>query len=367
MATAGATTVHQVYCFRFFVGLFESTAYVGIMTLLSNFYLPSEMGKRTCIFQTSSSAAQMFSGYLQSALYSGMNGRGGLAAWRWLFIFDGVITFPVAFVGYFAIPDEPFSSKAKWFNEKDRRIGTERMRKGKINTKPKIKVSDLVALISDWPFWIFSLAFTGHVLGIKLYSYMNLWLKSTGDYSVQQLNNLPTAGYGAQIFFTLCWAWLSDGIGKRWPVVTLATVPAIIGTIILWVWPEHNRAALFAGWYLLFIETGAGALFISWIAETMSTNVEQRYLLIGLVETVSFTFSAWVPLYLYPADEAPRYKYAYPLTFMFFLIEALCALSIALIQHLEKKGVLKNKHEYEVYVEDDEQESHQITAEKESV
>ena len=34
------------------------------MTLLGNWYTPQELGKRACIFQASSSAAQMFSGYV---------------------------------------------------------------------------------------------------------------------------------------------------------------------------------------------------------------------------------------------------------------------------------------------------------------
>lgn len=41
----------------------------------------------------------MFSGYLQAALYTGMDGVHGLSGWRWLFIFDGVITFPMALWG----------------------------------------------------------------------------------------------------------------------------------------------------------------------------------------------------------------------------------------------------------------------------
>lgn len=37
----------------------------------------------------------------QAALYTGMDGSGGLSGWRWLFIFDGIITFPMALWGEF--------------------------------------------------------------------------------------------------------------------------------------------------------------------------------------------------------------------------------------------------------------------------
>ena len=53
--------------------------------------------------------------YLQAALYAGMNGRGGLAAWQWLFIFDGIIGVPIGIYGYWAIPDQCVSFPIGYF------------------------------------------------------------------------------------------------------------------------------------------------------------------------------------------------------------------------------------------------------------
>lgn len=100
MGMAGAKNVETIYTLRFFIGFLEASAYPGIMTILGSWYTPQELGKRSCIFQASSSAAQMFSGYLQAGLYSGMNSKSGLSAWRWLFIFDGIIGIPIATYGY---------------------------------------------------------------------------------------------------------------------------------------------------------------------------------------------------------------------------------------------------------------------------
>lgn len=88
MGMAGAKDVKTLFVLRFFIGLLEASAYPGIMTLLGNWYTPQELGKRACIFQASSAAAQMFSGYLQAGLLQ-MDGKHGIAAWQWLFIFDG--------------------------------------------------------------------------------------------------------------------------------------------------------------------------------------------------------------------------------------------------------------------------------------
>lgn len=62
MGMAGGKNVSTMYALRFVSGVFEASAYPGIMTLLGNWYTPMELGKRASIFQASSSAAQMFSG-----------------------------------------------------------------------------------------------------------------------------------------------------------------------------------------------------------------------------------------------------------------------------------------------------------------
>lgn len=122
------------------VGLAEGTFYPAVHTVLGGWYtkegnhkigtlccqllsnqLCAELAKRACIFFASAFIGSMFSGYLvrlslntlasqdqslpllillqQAALYTGMNGVGGLSGWRWLFVFDGVITLPMALWG----------------------------------------------------------------------------------------------------------------------------------------------------------------------------------------------------------------------------------------------------------------------------
>lgn len=79
----------KLYVLRFFCGLFEACAFPGYAALLGGWYGPQELTKRVAIFEQTSAIASMFSGYLQAALYQGLNGHNGLAGWRWLFIFDG--------------------------------------------------------------------------------------------------------------------------------------------------------------------------------------------------------------------------------------------------------------------------------------
>ncbi|KAF1955355.1 pantothenate transporter liz1 [Byssothecium circinans] len=303
MGMAAAKNVKTLFVLRFFVGLLEASAYPGIMTLLGNWYTPRELGKRACIFQASSAAAI-------------------------LTLFAGIIGVPIAIYGYFAIPDQPTSSKVRWLAPAQKQMAIDRMEACHRRPVERLTRQKVKAIFTSWPLYLFCAIFIAHVLGIRIYSYFNVWLKSTKKWSTEEVNIIPTAGYGAQIFFTLGYAWTSDAIGKRWPVIIAACIPALVGCIILSVWPEHNIPAMMSGWILTFLETGAGALIITWINEICSESAEHRIVIIGIVEAIAFTFQAWVPLLVYDTGKAPKFPIGYQMAAMFFAIEIVLTVGI---------------------------------------
>ena len=54
--------------------------------MLSCFYTKKEIAKRISILYSASLFSGAVSGLLATAITSGMNGKAGIAAWRWLFI-----------------------------------------------------------------------------------------------------------------------------------------------------------------------------------------------------------------------------------------------------------------------------------------
>lgn len=249
-----------------------------------------------------------------------------------------IIGIPVAIYGYFAIPDTPQSSKAMWLKPEDKKRASDRMEQ--VGRAPMKKLTWPIwkRILTTWPVYLYCSIFIAHVLGIRIYSYFNLWLKSTGRWSTEEVNIIPSAGYGMQIFFTLSYAWTSDAIQLRWPLIIVACLIAMIGTIILSVWPEGNISAMMAGWLLTFLETGAGALIITWINEVLSYSAEHRAIVIGIVETAAFTFQAWVPLFIYDTGDAPHFPIGYEMATMFFGIEIILTF---VILYLSKKYPMK--------------------------
>lgn len=97
------------------------------------------------IFWLAGSVGTMFSGFLQAAAYTNLDGVHGYAGWRWLFIIDGIITLPLALAGFIFFPNNPRDTKKTWWiSEYEHELAASRMdaigRAGKQPwTKAKVK------------------------------------------------------------------------------------------------------------------------------------------------------------------------------------------------------------------------------------
>jgi len=179
---AGATTSGQVIAIRFFVGLVESIFYPAAHFLIGSWYKPSELGKRACIFHASAAAAGMFSGYLQAAVYKGLDGTLGKAGWQWLFVMDGLISLPICIAGYFLIPDLPENTRAFYLTREDAALARKRMHDVGRAPRRKLGWSILRRVFSRWHVYALTLLYiifinTGPSSSVNPFA---LWLKDKG-------------------------------------------------------------------------------------------------------------------------------------------------------------------------------------------
>nr|QFR37170.1 MFS transporter [Cyberlindnera americana] len=99
-----------LFSLRFLLGVFEAGLYPGVSYGLTMYYAKKEMQSRQAIFYCASSVAGAFSGILAFAIAK-MDGVGGYAGWRWIFILEGILTILVAVSAFFLLPDYPDTAK----------------------------------------------------------------------------------------------------------------------------------------------------------------------------------------------------------------------------------------------------------------
>ncbi|KAL3454264.1 major facilitator superfamily domain-containing protein [Aspergillus insuetus] len=315
MAMAGAKNPQTLYALRFFVGLLESCSFPGYAALLGSWYGPTQLAKRVALFEQSSAIASMFSGYLQAALYTGMNGKAGLKGWQWLFIFDAIISIPIAVWGYFAIPDMPGNTRAFWLKRKDREYAVQRQTNMGRAPASKLTWKKLREVYTGWYIWAFIFPYLMVAQAGQGSGFFNLYLKARG-YSTTAVNTIPTAGNALSVVSSLFFGTIADKTGTRAQTCIVVCVIVIIANIMLSIWDIPTPALMFA-FFLSFVSAAAQPLVIAWGQEATQHNAHLRQMLVATGNIFTYTFMAWVPLVAFPTYDAPKYRYGYQILIMF--------------------------------------------------
>ncbi|CAH0040318.1 unnamed protein product [Clonostachys rhizophaga] len=325
-ATAAVKTSHQLYACRFFVGLAEGTFYPAVHTVLGAWYTKQEeLAKRSCIFFATAFIGSMFSGYLvrsgmsfdfegrlsdtsqQAALHTGMNGVHGLSGWRWLFIFDGVITLPMALWAYYALPDLPSTTRVKWLKHEEKEFFLQRMKKAGRDLEEPVTVAGLKRVVGKWHFWVYTTYYTFFICSENIGSFMNLWLKSLNKYTVPQINTYPTATNAVTIITTLAYGWTSDALQIRAPIIYFSLVVCFFAAMNLAIWDGVPFGLKWASFYLTGFAQGSGPIFFTMVNEQCAGDSLERKFILGTTNSIAYAFNAWIPLVTYNTNYAPRF------------------------------------------------------------
>ncbi|KAF2648482.1 putative MFS transporter Liz1/Seo1 [Lophiostoma macrostomum CBS 122681] len=304
-----AKTATHIYVIRFFVGLFESSFYPGLQYIIGSWYRKDELAKRTCIFHVSSVLGAMFSGYLMAAVYH-LDGVHGYKGWQWLFIIDGVISLPIALVGFWLIPDVPEISKPWYLTENEVMLAQKRMELEGRKPRGKYTIAKVKRILTSWHIYtlvLVSIFWANGVIGAAAPAFQ-LFLKASKKYSVPQINALGTVPFAVQAATTLIFAWLSDGAleGARWPPIIFGGLLNIIlgASLAAWDVADGWKWACFA---LAGISGASGGLFFAWANEICSRDSEERAIVIASMNTLSYVVQVWLPLIVFQQVQAPRY------------------------------------------------------------
>ncbi|WWD21414.1 hypothetical protein CI109_105899 [Kwoniella shandongensis] len=270
LCMAAAKSVHTIYAMRFLIGLFEASSYPGLIAVMAAWYTPKELGKRVAILQSASALGAMWAGYLQAAVFAGLNGTHGLPGWKWGFIVNGAITIPVGLLGYFCIPDSPANTRARWLSSSD--IALAKLRMARVGRAPARGLSKrtLVKVFTTWPLYAFILPYGLWVINGQAIGFFSLWLKST----------------------------------KRF-------LFGVFGSIVLTIW-NVSFGLHFAGHILIFATIGGSALILTWVSEVAGGDAEARILIVAILNTFAYVLNAALP--------SPHYKYGYQISLGFWLV-----------------------------------------------
>ena len=306
---AWAKGIETVYAMRFFTGLFECCSFTGTIYVIGSWYRPGEIGRRVAIFYTCAPLGTMFAGYLQAAAYKNLNGVHGLSGWRWLFIVDAIITFPIAFLGFFVFPDVPSRKKPRFLNEADHALAQKRLHG--LTAPPQLRLSRSIfkRVFAQWHWYLFV---TQWLLldqnGAPSGQPFSLYLKAKSKiYSVVQINTIPTISTAVSVVVAFTCGMIADRTGRFWLPSYLVTVPVLVGMILLVTWDVGESGCL-AGFILTGFEGAISPLTMGWATVTMAGDAEERAVVTASMNAIGQGITAGTQVVQFPALKAPRFK-----------------------------------------------------------
>jgi MFS family permease len=142
---------------RLLLGAVEAGLFPGLNIYLTFFYTKHELALRVGYLFVSAAIAGALGGLLAYGI-GHMDGLHGMSGWRWIMIIEGIPSFVLGIVTYFALPND--ADSAYFFDEEEKALMRLRHEREYGNTKSSREFSkvDMLAAFKDWKVWAFCAA-----------------------------------------------------------------------------------------------------------------------------------------------------------------------------------------------------------------
>ncbi|THW92632.1 MFS general substrate transporter [Aureobasidium pullulans] len=236
---------------RFFLGIAEAPYYPGALFKLSLFYTRKELATRLAILYSGNIIATSVSGLIAVATFNTLSDVHGISGWRWLFIIEGSVTFGVAIISIFLLPNHPL--KTTWLTPEERELAHQRIVRDTVGMEENKGVrAGFMQAIRDPRLYLFCL-----------------------------MQNLHLSACGFNNFFH--------------------AVGFIISCITLNTGARYFSCFLFAsGAYAV------NSVILGWVSATLGQTREKKAISLSIVNVLANASYIYTP-YLYPKTDGPRY------------------------------------------------------------
>ncbi|KAF8448652.1 major facilitator superfamily domain-containing protein [Boletus edulis BED1] len=320
---------------RVFIGLPEAAFYPGAMYLLSRWYTRKELALRSAVFYVGLLISNAFGSLIAAGILANMQGKLGIAAWRWLFYIEGAITMFLGLQTLWLLPDLPHNTR--WMSPAERRLA--QVRQAEDAGEADQDSSDATIFdgfklaVRDVKVWIFMLMCCSQLLGLSFINFFPTLTATLGyDTTVTLLMSAPP-----WVFASICCvinAWHCDRTGERYFHISAWWWAIIVGYII--ALSTMSTGGRYFSLFLMALGYCGFALTLTWVSNTISRPPAKRSVAIGMVNGVG-NLGNLMGSYVWKASWGPDYHQS--------MIIAICSLvlSVFLASIMRQMLVHENK------------------------
>ncbi|KAI9843963.1 MAG: hypothetical protein M1837_006004 [Sclerophora amabilis] len=293
---------------RALLGVFEAGFLPGSIYLISMYYKRHELQKRFTAFFCSGLVAGAFGGLFAYALAK-MDGIGGYAGWRWIFIIEGLLTIVLAVISKFLIVDWP--ETARFLNAEEKALLSLRLeqdggfaRMDRLDRKAKMRI------LRDWKIYVGTVIYIGVCTsGYATAFFIPTILNEFGYSSSQaQLHSIPiyVAAAGVMLFA----AWATDRLRHRYSFTIGGVLLSTIGYVVLLA--QGGVAVGVKYMAVFFVVTGVYVtqpIAMVWLANNMGGHYKRS---VGSAVQIGFgNIGGIIGSNIFITTQKPRYPVGY--------------------------------------------------------
>ncbi|KAL1954411.1 hypothetical protein VTO42DRAFT_1181 [Malbranchea cinnamomea] len=313
---------------RWFLGVTESGFFPAATFLLTLWYKRYELQRRLAVFYCSCSLAGAFSGLLAFAIEK-MDGIGGLAGWRWIFILEGLVPVALSVPVWFFLPDSP--ERASFLTPAERQFVVDRLAfetgsgQGKVTNNDKITVKHVVSAFKDWKVWAAIVMFWANTIGVYGFTATVPTVIADLGYSSANAQLLTVPVYVGATIVTMAFAIFSDKHQQRTPFIMAGYCISTAGFIAQLAIPKPRLPGLTYG-FLFVVAAGLYSPFtsiVSLIGNNLAPSSKRAVGMALLISVGNWGGIAGSNIYL--ARQAPKYPVGFGVSLAISVIAVIVA------------------------------------------
>ncbi|XDG01052.1 hypothetical protein ABKA04_000667 [Annulohypoxylon sp. FPYF3050] len=262
MCTAFIQTWQQMIALRVLLGIAMSGIYPGLTYLISTWYPRREQQTRFAFLQTGEVIILATGGIVNYGLNQ-LNGRGGIAGWRYMFLVQGLISMVLGFMTYFWIVDFPEEAhRSFWFlTPEEQDLAVSRINADRKDVKPDPFSWGKVFMHARDPkvYGFACMFFLLNLVSTALSYFLPIILQNGMGFDENQSILLSAPPYYYAVIPVLLSSIIGDRYRLRGPVIIFNCLTLIVGFCMLGF--SQQVAVRYVGTYL-----ATGAYVSNWAA-----------------------------------------------------------------------------------------------------
>jgi MFS family permease len=304
---AGMTTGWSFLVCRFCVGLAEGPFLPMVSLMTSSWYTKEEAPLRMAIWHAGNIASNIFSGLLAAGILTNMDGIGGLKAWQWFVLLEGIVSVTVAIVAFWQLPNFAHNSQ-HFLTPEEGEMAQWRMVKssGGHSEDDEGGAWEGVSLAVRDPYtWIFTVLHFGLILALSFKDFFPSIGKTLG-YSKLMTYLIQAPPYVFAYIATVAISYSSGKFMEHCWHIVACTVATIVGTVIMI--STLNVGARYFGMFLLCSGPFVGLnIHIPWETTNVARPRTKRAALVAITNCIA-SVSHWFSPYFFLRSQEPRYQ-----------------------------------------------------------